>query len=68
MVQRTSDSSDAAVLGWFPGNAVMMPVLDGFGLLQALRSNPKTSALPLILLSARAGEEARVEGGKRLRD
>jgi PAS domain S-box-containing protein len=41
---------------------VMMPVLDGFGLLQALRENLRTSALPVILLSARAGEEARVEG------
>jgi PAS domain S-box-containing protein len=41
---------------------VMMPGLDGFGLLQALRENPETRALPVILLSARAGEEARVEG------
>ncbi len=41
---------------------VMMPGLDGFGLLQALRANPSTRILPLILLSARAGEEARVEG------
>ncbi len=41
---------------------VMMPVLDGFGLLKALRANPATSALPVILLSARAGEESRVEG------
>jgi signal transduction histidine kinase/CheY-like chemotaxis protein len=41
---------------------VMMPGLDGFGLLQALRKNPSTRTLPLILLSARAGEEARVEG------
>ncbi|HEU5039372.1 MAG TPA: ATP-binding protein, partial [Gemmatimonadales bacterium] len=41
---------------------VMMPGLDGFGLLQALRADPRTSQLPIILLSARAGEEARVEG------
>ena len=41
---------------------VMMPLLDGFGLLRELRSNPKTSSIPVILLSARAGEEARVEG------
>ena len=41
---------------------VMMPGLDGFGLLQAIRANPATEALPVILLSARAGEEARVEG------
>ncbi|HEX9000903.1 MAG TPA: ATP-binding protein, partial [Blastocatellia bacterium] len=41
---------------------VMMPKLDGFGLLKALRQNPQTSSIPVILLSARAGEEARVEG------
>jgi signal transduction histidine kinase len=41
---------------------VMMPKLDGFGLLQALRSEERTHTLPVILLSARAGEESRVEG------
>jgi len=41
---------------------VMMPNLDGFGLLQALRADPATAAIPVIMLSARAGEEARVEG------
>ncbi|MHC5734748.1 ATP-binding protein [Nostoc sp.] len=41
---------------------VMMPGLDGFGLLQELRSDPQTRKVPIILLSARAGEEARVEG------
>lgn len=41
---------------------VMMPRLDGFGLLQTLRADPQTQALPIILLSARAGEEARLEG------
>ena len=41
---------------------VMMPVLDGLGMLDALRANPTTSTLPVILLSARAGEEARVQG------
>ena len=41
---------------------VMMPRLDGFGLLRALRDNPATRGAPFILLSARAGEEARVEG------
>jgi len=41
---------------------VMMPRLDGFGLLRALRADPELRTIPIILLSARAGEEARVEG------
>ena len=41
---------------------VMMPGLDGFGLLAAMRDDPATSRLPVIMLSARAGEEAKVEG------
>jgi signal transduction histidine kinase len=41
---------------------VMMPKLDGFGLLKALRADEKTRTTPVILLSARAGEESRVEG------
>ncbi|NMO17007.1 response regulator [Pyxidicoccus fallax] len=43
---------------------VMMPGLDGFGLLDALRKEPRTADVPIILLSARAGEEATVEGLK----
>ncbi len=41
---------------------VMMPRLDGFGLVQALRSDRRTSSVPVILLSARAGEESRLDG------
>ena len=41
---------------------VMMPKLDGFGLLKALRGDDRTQHIPIILLSARAGEESRVEG------
>lgn len=41
---------------------VMMPELDGFVLLQQLRADPRTEVTPVILLSARAGEEARIEG------
>jgi signal transduction histidine kinase len=41
---------------------VMMPTLDGFGLLRALREDERTRTTPVILLSARAGEESRVEG------
>jgi signal transduction histidine kinase len=41
---------------------IMMPELDGFGLLAALRENHATIQIPVILLSARAGEEYRIEG------
>ena len=41
---------------------VMMPGLDGVRLLRALRGDPDLRDLPVILLSARAGEEARVKG------
>lgn len=41
---------------------VMMPNLDGFGLLRALREDPRTRSVPVVMLSARAGEDARVEG------
>jgi len=41
---------------------VMMPRLDGFGLLRAIRGEPTLATTPVVLLSARAGEEAKVEG------
>ena len=41
---------------------VMMPGLDGMGLLTALRSDERTARVPVVLLSARAGQEAAVEG------
>ena len=41
---------------------VMMPALDGFGLLREVRADPALRDLPVILLSARAGEEARSRG------
>ena len=41
---------------------VMMPRLDGFGLLKEWRADERTATVPVIVLSARAGEEARVEG------
>jgi PAS domain S-box-containing protein len=41
---------------------VMMPTLDGFGLLAAIRADEQHRTLPVVLLSARAGEEARIEG------
>jgi signal transduction histidine kinase/DNA-binding response OmpR family regulator len=44
---------------------VMMPELDGFGLAQHLRLDPATADIPIVLLSAQAGEESRVEGLER---
>jgi PAS domain S-box-containing protein len=41
---------------------IMMPRLDGFQLLKKLKENLSTTNIPLIFLSARAGEEAKVEG------
>ncbi|SCE97322.1 SpoIIE family protein phosphatase [Micromonospora mirobrigensis] len=41
---------------------MMMPRLDGTGLLRELRADRRTAGLPVIVLSARAGEEAAVEG------
>ena len=41
---------------------VMMPRMDGFELLRAVRADPRLQHVPTILLSARAGEEAVVEG------
>jgi signal transduction histidine kinase len=41
---------------------VMMPELDGFGLLRELRADKELQPIPVLLLSARAGEEARLEG------
>ena len=41
---------------------VMMPKLDGFGLIARIRATPHLRDLAVILLSARAGEEAKVEG------
>jgi signal transduction histidine kinase len=41
---------------------IMMPELDGLGLVDAIRSDIETSEIPVILLSARAGEESRIEG------
>ncbi len=41
---------------------IMMPKMDGFELLQALRADARLRDVPVLLLSARAGEEAKVEG------
>jgi PAS domain S-box-containing protein len=41
---------------------VMMPQLDGMALVEELRADPRTARVPVLLLSARAGQEAAVEG------
>ncbi len=41
---------------------VMMPRLDGIGLMTAMRADPALKSIPVILLSARAGEESKVDG------
>jgi PAS domain S-box-containing protein len=41
---------------------VMMPSIDGFALLQQLRADPNLKDIPVVVLSARAGEEAEIEG------
>jgi PAS domain S-box-containing protein len=41
---------------------IMMPGLDGFGLIQAIREDAALRELPIIVLSARAGEDASIEG------
>ena len=41
---------------------VMMPQMDGFELLRTVRSDKDLEGVPVILLSARAGEESRIEG------
>ncbi|WBB56993.1 SpoIIE family protein phosphatase [Verrucosispora sp. WMMD573] len=41
---------------------VMMPRLDGFGLVAALRADPRTRYVPIVLLSARAGSAEEVAG------
>ena len=41
---------------------VMMPRMDGFELLREIRRDPATRRIPVVMLSARAGEESRIEG------
>jgi PAS domain S-box-containing protein len=41
---------------------VMMPRLDGLELVATLRTDSRTAAVPVLLLSARAGQEASIEG------
>jgi DNA-binding NarL/FixJ family response regulator len=44
---------------------VMMPEVDGYGVLQALRENPRTVAIPFIFLTAK-GEKPDIRAGMNL--
>lgn len=41
---------------------IMMPVLDGYGLLRQIRADERTRQIPVIFLSARAGQEESISG------
>ena len=41
---------------------VMMPGMDGYAFCRAVRSDPDTDFLPVVLLTAKAGPEGRLEG------
>ena len=56
-LQKMKETIPAVVL-----SDIMMPVMDGFGLLKEIRSNKSTANIPVIFLTARAGEESKIEG------
>ena len=41
---------------------IMMPEVDGIELLKRVKANPETAQLPVILITARAGEDSKIEG------
>jgi PAS domain S-box-containing protein len=63
--QRALDLIDTGTRPDLVLSDVMMPRLDGFGLLKELRARPITVNTPVIFLSARAGEEAKIDGFER---
>lgn len=41
---------------------LMMPEVDGWDVLRAIRTRPETADVPVVLLTARAGEEDQIRG------
>lgn len=65
LIARDGEEAFALALKHIPDlilSDIMMPKLDGFGLLKRLKASLTTRNIPIIFLSARAGEEAKIEG------
>ena len=60
--RRALDLLNKGILPSLIVSDVMMPELDGYGLVSALRENAAFAQIPVILLSAHIGEEAVIEG------
>jgi signal transduction histidine kinase len=56
-LQKIQEKQPALIL-----SDIMMPVLDGIGLLKEIKGNKATVHIPVILLTARAGEESKIVG------
>jgi signal transduction histidine kinase len=56
-LQKIQEQQPALIL-----SDIMMPVLDGIGLLKEIKGNKATVHIPVILLTARAGEESKIVG------
>ena len=53
IVESHRPAPDVIVLDW------MMPVVSGLEVAQALRANPATATIPIVVLTARSGDEDR---------
>jgi len=43
---------------------IMMPKMDGFEVLKRLKDNPDTSAIPVIMLTAKTDEESKLQASQ----